>query len=550
MNQTASSIQPEIPNIIPNADSTSEQNQNYQEEISKLLLAVDKFSKTGQVEDSEVSFAKEKILPNLGYSKEQIDQLDPSGVMVKLQEEAVKKGLESNDKDNRQNQKNAEDNNIKSAQDQKKEIEISQKPPEKTNQNNEASLTKEVMDMTDNLSGEIDKEIKRQLAEKKSLEHAQQKIDNVIAEQEKLNIPYATKEEKNLAPTIGLFHTKTEHDKEVSKPIEQKTYPPPNSEIINNSTTPTDPLTASIEFALNSIKEGDPVGKDWVLRKILTTSFGNKKSPFYELVNKSGASWTLSPEEMRDVIRSNIFSDNKTAIKEIKGEKPEPLHELELKKVSENEQIEERENYTEPKDTKEKKQEEEKKAEKTSETNSKPVKFNQKQIDFLNKIHADSNLWSGFTSFNPDLWESFSNLYEQGRLINIGIDAHPLFDKLSNNEYFSLIEIKKGDNFSNLLSEAGYNLTWTNEDAEVFAVHIIANHKLLSDSAHKMEVSGLTKVDLPSPKKAIELAAATKNGDSKSLHKLVEALNFLPVGSKFKIIKPNQLVNLKKYFDL
>ncbi len=598
--QNPVSANPNIPpTVIPNA----------QEEINKLLAAVEKFRKTGFVEESEVTFAKEKILPQLDYSTEQINDLGPVGIMVKLQEEADKKRIGADGVNQTNGTKPTETKPEETPGNKSPELQA-EKPaavPEAkietiANSGNFDQVTKQVAQITDKLSSDIDREIKRQLEEKKALEQAQEKVDHVLKEHEEISLPEVNKEAENEKPKIGLFN-KAAENKEGSLPpiIHEVAYRPGQPpEPLPQETLSTDPLAASVDLALNSLKEGDSIGSEWNLQKILTTSFGNKKSPFYELINKSGASWTLSPEEMKNVIRSNILSKNNTPVKEIKGEKPTETkdHEPEIKfaevkkeahkdsleskmhpaeeernevKVEKHDQ-EEREyqkvSFQKPEKNHEKSPENKptfkhhkeetkpefkekeqtfEKAEAKSESPT-PTRFNQKQVDFLNKIHADQNLWNTFTSFNPELWESFHNLYEDGKLISIGIDAHPLFDKLSSNEYGNMIDIQKGDTASKLLSEAGYNLSWSKDDAEIFAVHIIANHKLLTDSAHKVEVSGLASPVLPSEKDVIELTIGAKNGNNESMHKLEEALNFLPIGSRFKLIKQLQLDQLRKYF--
>ncbi len=592
--QTQTNQTPLNSNIVSNGSKTGTQ-----EEINKLLAAVEKFRKTGLVEDSEVTFAKEKVLPKLGLSSEQINELGPVGIMVKLQEEADKKRLSAS----------GINSNLEPAIPEVVETSIpnlvkpipSSPPPKiktelETNidENSFKELTKQVSKMTDNLSVDIDKEIKRQLEEKKALEQAQDKVDTVLKEHEELSLPQINKEPQTPKPTIGLFHTKTVDNTENKPPIiHDLTYPIHQPEPTQPENISTDPLEASIENAMNSLKEGDSIGSEWVLKKILTTSFGNKKSPFYELLNKSGAAWTLSPEEMRDALRSNILSKNTTPVKEINSEKVQPLHNLnepddkidaktstqitagEVERIKEQLSEEKKVNHPsdQPKEPHEERHSETKEHTKPFEhhetTRTKPemekseqkfekdqvdskeqgqTKFNQKQIDFLNKIHSDQSLWNSFTSFNPELWQYFHDLYEEGRLSSIGIDAHPLFDKLASSDFGSLIDIQKGDSASKILSEAGYNLSWTPEDAEIFAVHLIANHKILTDSVRKLEISGLTAPSLPSPKDVIDLTLGAKNGNHESLHKLEEALNFLPVNSKFKLIKPPQLDLLKKYF--
>lgn len=568
---------------------------NTQDEIQKLLVAVEKFRKTGSVTESEVTFAKNQVLPKLGYSKEQIDDLGPVGIMIKLQEEADKKHLVSSSSPlSIKNQapitasESAKPNLVNKPEPEKK-LNPTQIASEATNDDfNE--LTKQVSQMSDKLSSDIDNEIRRQLEEKKALEQTQAKVDKVLKEHEEVSLPRSNESPEDQKPNIGLFRTINDQKKE-PKIIHEPIYPTKQSDS-EETTTATDPLSASVEFALESLKEGDSIGSEWTLKKILTTSFGNRKSPFYELLNKSGAAWTLSPEEMKDVIRSNILSTTNTPVKEIKGdkqlpdlspkikivpEKPETKPTVEPKiKLAEEVKPEPKEMLAseayiarplEPEKKFETPKTEVKQTQKPdfrpevkdqsennkplAETPDKPKEnlvFNQKQVSFLNKIHSDPSMWDTFTTFDPKLWEEFNSLYEKGELVKIGIDAHPLFDRLNSAEYGTQKDIQKGDNIGKLLSEAGYNLSWTADDAIIFAVHLIANYKILTDALKKLELTGLTTHPLPPQKEIISLTAAALNGNHESFHKLEEAFSFLPIGNKFKFIKPDLLDQLSKYF--
>lgn len=540
--------------IISNSNPTSPANSPADD--SRLQVAVANFKKTGQVDQEVIDFARKQVLPKLGLSNEQINELGPVAVMVKLQQEEGKTS-----------QNTVATDPTTTVPSKPNEVE---KPVDLPNL---AALSGNVDQLTDSLSSQIDLEIKRQMAEKNSLEQAQQKIDQSIKEHEELTIaPPVQDPEETPKPKIGLFQNQIQHN------IAPKTQPPLGSVEVPDDQSAVDPLTASVDYAISSLQEGDQVGKDWTLRKILTTSFGNNKSPFYELVNKSGASWTLSPEEMKDVIRSNILSNNSTTIKEIRGEKTEPLHEISFpgEKTSEEQSVEETETKVQPENKPEDHQKhhfenkkdihddskpfvrersenhfepkEEKEKMEPTKPEAKEAKLSQKQIDFVNKIHAEPTQWRTFVSFSPEQWTQVHRLYEAGNLSDIGINANPLFDRLSDSEFGELVDIHKGDTANKLLEKAGYNLSWTAEDAVIFGAHILANYKLLEFGLKKLEVSGISTEPLPTEKAIIELVVSSQNGNHEAIRKLQERLQLLPYDNKFKIIKPQRLDELRKYF--
>lgn len=625
-------LEPAAPNFSPGSN-ISTPSANFSSELAALKNSIEKFKNTGQVDNSELEFAKKEILPKFGLKEAEINDLGPVGIMVKLRDPYEKGQLESivNGQTVITNQNPIPPLQPKTQSPTAPVQPVSSAPkptaaPEQPKMPEVDLSSQDIEKLTHDLSNEIDAEIKRQMADKHVLDQAQEEINQVLQS--------AAKEPLEEKPQEKPAETKPPAEKQVLPKNEPVKASPHNYfentqdfENIQN----LDPLNASIQQALQNLKEGDKIGKEWVLRKILQTSFGNKKAPFYELENNQGAKWTLSPEEMKNVLRTEIESQNqkqsepvllspppkkkedvqKAPLHPLHGEEQkEPEEEFHIAGPAENKEpllkkvtdkvrsgvsapwektkpivttpiekvkkavtspakpIEQHKEEIKPAVKDEPK--EEKKIEpikvelKKPEIKEPPIHsekpfekplekssnqdLNQKQIDFINKIHADPSQWRAFISFSGDQWQDVHQMYREGKLINIGIDAHPLIDRLHDPDFGETVEIRKGDSITKILEEAGYNLTWTNQDAKIIGTHLIANHQILQDSRKKLEVSGLTVENLPSEKEVIDLIHGSENGNHQSFYKLQESLQTLPVNTKFKVVKPTQLDELEDFF--
>src|SRR3990167_7969961 len=165
-------------------------------------------------------------------------------------------------------------------------------PDNQNNTNSETALTPEdIKKLTTELSSEIDQEIKKQLAEPHySFSDTQTKIDQAVAQA-------AEAKQKPEPPKLNQPSTNSEPKKTAASVPEPET----EGDLAN-----LDPLQASVNSAISALKEGDQIGDGWTLKKIYSTSFGHNRSSFYELENSAGAKWTLSPEEMKDLLKSNV----------------------------------------------------------------------------------------------------------------------------------------------------------------------------------------------------------------------------------------------------
>lgn len=345
-----------------------------------------------------------------------------------------------------------------------------------------------------------------------------------------------------------------------------------SSQQITEPETNLDPLRASIENAFNDLKVGTAIGKEWVVKKIITTNFGNNKSSFYELENQAGRLNTLNKEEIKDLIKNSLLGkDSEEKLPDLSPPKEEANHKTSLthdeERVSgdqnpasgkkpefKEENKESRFTQLIPKVNlfKEKSKEIQLPSGKTIPASTShsvsDLSLNPEQIELIKTMHQNQKQWKTFTSLSSAQWEKVSELYEQGKLSEIGIDANPVTDFLNNPDIGSLIEVKKGESFTEILRKNDYKISLSKEDAPILGVHVIANHKLLEETHHKVENSGISLQPLPKDKEVINLVVSAQAGSAESLNALIEALQFIPVNQRIKIISKDDVDKLAKYF--
>lgn len=367
--------------------------------------------------------------------------------------------------------------------------------------------------LTAELSQEIDQEIRKQLAEPHPFaKEEENKKSNLFPVETNSN----SNEGLEVKPPPPLSPS-TDHQAD----SEQKL--PQNIEA-DLSFSNLDPLQASLNSALESLKEGDKIGSGWTLKKIFSTSFGNNRSLFYELENEAGAKWSLNPEEMKDLLKTEVKpkkepSDLSPTTKETESNEIIATNELDAKKFVETTQT--------PK-----------------EAESKPTK---EQIAFITKLHNDPKDWQVFNSFSTEQLTSIHELYEKGQLSKFGIDAHPLLDKISEGSLGTEVEIKSGDNFYSLMESAGHVIDYSTKDSVLLGLHILANQTLLNDAIKKVEAAGISTEKLPSAKDMLNLIIDSKGGNNTTYARLTKLLQFLPTNTKFRSLTPTEVDNLSKY---
>lgn len=415
-------------------------------DLNQVKQALDFFKATGQVDPNIVNFVKDQVLPTYGLTKEEIDSLGPVEVMLRLE----------------------------------KSLSGSVNPTQTVNHTNQAQnpqtspLQSEITKMEDRLISEIDEEIKRQLSDHQELNNLQNHVNNIASR------PSATQ-----APINNIPPTKLSPQQEPTRNI------PSSAET---------PLNESLD-----LKEGDKVGNDWILKRIYTTTFGNKQAPFYELQNNTGAIWTLNQDELRAVLRQKPLAS-----------KPQPTN-------------------TKP-------------PEPTPSQKPSEIKLTDKQIAFLKKISAIPEEWEAATSITGSQWEYFLSLYKQGKLGEFGLNTDPLLDKLKNSQNSTQVTIKRGDHIQEILNAAGYQLKFSAEDSALLGLHLLLNYKLVSEAHQKIEASGLAVEPLPKEEIVESLIKNAFHGDTKAVSTLKNSLTFLPVENEFKILKPEVFQELEKSF--
>ena len=340
------------------------------------------------------------------------------------------------------------------------------------------NLATEVANLENRLSQEVDDEVKRQLSAQNEIEQAQGQVSELVKKAE-------------TAPTPA---------------------PPPSA--------PVSPPPVQADPAVAKLKEGDKINEDWTLRRVYTTTFGNNPSPFYELENSTGATWTLNLDELKSILAQE-------AAKTPPPPPPPPPNLAPAAPVA-------------PPEAQVIEKEKEKSAEKSSES-----LLTEKQIAFLKKLSESKEDWKTLLSINREQFNSFVERYKNGTLEEIGISATPLSDKLKDEDLVKTVTIKKGDNFEKLLSSEGYTLHFSSEDAAIFGLHLLLNYKLISESERKIEDTGISIAALPKEEEILKLTKKAL-ADPASFDLLKESLTFLPLEAHFKIIKSEQFGELSK----
>lgn len=396
------------------------------------------------------------------------------------------------------------------------------------------SLTPEdIKKLTTDLSSEIDEEIKRQLSQPHPFSETQTKVNQVVKQ---------VQEAKNKQDNLKL---ETEPERTIASTELRPQIPPPNlSTDIDPALANLDPLQASLNSALTNLKEGDRVGQEWVLKKIYSTSFGHNQSFFYELENNAGAKWTLSPEEMREVLKTRV--QTKPTPEDLA---PPPLQ---IEKKTDSTLKDQKEDSPSLEETKFNNKEDTSLTIPTDKTadpkNPQNLGLTQAQVEFINKLHKDSSLWQEFTSFSKEQLSEVQHLYEKGQLLKLGIDAHPLLDKISSSGLGKEVDIKKEDTFNTIVEKEGHSLFFSNKDAVLLGLHVLSNNKLLNETAKKAESVGLSMESVPEPKEVINLTTSALVGNNAALHKLAKLLQVLPTNSKFRVLSTEEVKDLEKYF--
>jgi hypothetical protein len=382
----------------------------------------------------------------------------------------------------------------------------------------------------------IDKEIEKQLKELG--------ISNTGKETEK--------QETQVKDKIPLVNTPNEPNFLTNKPTPEakaEINSSPREEAEPTTLEALDPLAASVAFALNNLKENDKINNEWTLKKIFKTNFGGNNSSFYELINSSGAVWTLNLEEMKDLLKKEITKDkiddtlpNLGIEKPIgEAEQPSPKIETETKQVQEKPKSEPNLENLNKKDSFETKP--------SNQEHSEGV-LTEEQIQFLKKLHTNADNWKVLITFSLPQWEKFIKLYQEGNLKEIGINNNPLFDYLNNPDFGSLVEVNKGETFSSILQKHGHKLKWTGADGPLFAFHVIANRKLLEDTARKAESLGLSVKKIPEDQELISLATKAVEGDYLSLQELSSYLQLIPTNQRVRVLNVTEVEKLTSFLKI
>lgn len=118
---------------------------------------------------------------------------------------------------------------------------------------------------------------------------------------------------------------------------------------------------------------------------------------------------------------------------------------------------------------------------------------------------------------------------------------------LNNPDNFTTVDIAAGDTVGQLFLDNGYNdlgnSIWeANEDnAALFYTTVEANRELLEGMTEKVADAGVATEAFPTEEELLTLAKQAGAGDAAAMHKLTEALHWIPTGDAIKILNSTEL---------
>lgn len=109
-------------------------------------------------------------------------------------------------------------------------------------------------------------------------------------------------------------------------------------------------------------------------------------------------------------------------------------------------------------------------------------------------------------------------------------------DLLHNPDLSRVLEIHQGDTVGQLLANNNFDLTWGPDNAELFGTHVWANYDMLQSMHDSVQAAGLTVEDFPTKAELAGLIRAAAGGDALAMHRLTEALHWIPAGGRINIL--------------
>lgn len=116
---------------------------------------------------------------------------------------------------------------------------------------------------------------------------------------------------------------------------------------------------------------------------------------------------------------------------------------------------------------------------------------------------------------------------------------------LANPELVNSVEISQGDTIGQLLTDGGYDIDWGPDNAQVFGAHIEANYDMLQGMNEQVAAAGISVEDFPTQGEISTLVSQARAGDAVAMHRLTEAMHWIPTGGEFTILSPEavELIN-------
>jgi hypothetical protein len=123
-------------------------------------------------------------------------------------------------------------------------------------------------------------------------------------------------------------------------------------------------------------------------------------------------------------------------------------------------------------------------------------------------------------------------------------------DILANHDLTQTLEIGHGDTIGQIFVDHGHTVTWGAPDADLFGTHLYANYDILQEMHNRIAEAGVAVEAFPAKEEIAGLIRAATGGDPVAIHRLTEALHWIPTGGNFNLLTPEGIEAARRALGL